>query len=403
MSHAKLQILFIDTVGSRGGAERSMFELAAALSGMSVDVAAVLPNGDAAEWFREAGIKVYPCKFVRLHKPSIFHPFRDTGLFTLRSVRDNIQTAANDFFKTDSSQYLIANNFAAILAVDEFRVQGSGSRVPDGEDGGRNSRTDNTSTLKTVWHVRDFPPKWQIGIGVRKADYLFAISKPVFKLLCESVPDKYRHKIRLVENGIDTTRFIKETGAASFRNAHSIPENSRIVTMAANLVPWKRHDMFIEIAGILAKKYEDTRFVIAGSDLFDEHKSYVAKLKTMADKNCPDGRILFLGNTCNMEELLRSTTVLVHTTPSEPFGRVICEAMACGAPVIASAEGGPASVITDGETGILVDGNNPQDWAEAISKLLDSDSARQSLASAAAKHIPDIRMTAECICEITRQ
>ena len=63
---------------------------------------------------------------------------------------------------------------------------------------------------------------------------------------------------------------------------------------------------------------------------------------------------------------------------SESFGLVGLEAQACGCAVIASNVAGLASVVRDGVTGYLVDGHEPAEWAERISRLLnDPESAEQ--------------------------
>ncbi|MEM1530482.1 MAG: glycosyltransferase [Candidatus Bathyarchaeia archaeon] len=62
-------------------------------------------------------------------------------------------------------------------------------------------------------------------------------------------------------------------------------------------------------------------------------------------------------------------------TLGEPFGKSIIEAMACGKPVIASNIGGPAEIIEDGKTGLLVPPAQPKILAEKILTLLEDEQA----------------------------
>ena len=59
----------------------------------------------------------------------------------------------------------------------------------------------------------------------------------------------------------------------------------------------------------------------------------------------------------------------VLASPAEPFGIVIIEAMAAGAPVIAVNNAGPAEIITDGVNGLLVDRSEPELLAAAMQKV----------------------------------
>jgi glycosyltransferase involved in cell wall biosynthesis len=51
----------------------------------------------------------------------------------------------------------------------------------------------------------------------------------------------------------------------------------------------------------------------------------------------------------------------------EPFGMVMVEALACGTPVIAFAEGAARELVQHGRTGFLVD--DEADMADAVSRL----------------------------------
>jgi glycosyltransferase involved in cell wall biosynthesis len=90
--------------------------------------------------------------------------------------------------------------------------------------------------------------------------------------------------------------------------------------------------------------------------------------------------------------------IVCHTSRSpEPFGMVIVEAMALGRPVIATRGGGPSEIIEPGESGILMDPENPEILAEAIRRLCDDPAERLRLGQNAAARVRsqfDIETTA---------
>ncbi|GGC85814.1 D-inositol-3-phosphate glycosyltransferase [Tersicoccus solisilvae] len=82
----------------------------------------------------------------------------------------------------------------------------------------------------------------------------------------------------------------------------------------------------------------------------------------------------------------RAADVVVMPSAHESFGLVALEAQACGTPVIATDAGGLAEAVRDGETGILVPGREPADWADALARLHDDPAERAALATGAAVH-----------------
>jgi glycosyltransferase involved in cell wall biosynthesis len=70
-----------------------------------------------------------------------------------------------------------------------------------------------------------------------------------------------------------------------------------------------------------------------------------------------------------LHRLLGESRLVVYPPIDEPFGLVPLEAMALGRPVVVSNTGGPTEVVIPDETGLLVDGLDPQALADAILEL----------------------------------
>jgi glycosyltransferase involved in cell wall biosynthesis len=82
--------------------------------------------------------------------------------------------------------------------------------------------------------------------------------------------------------------------------------------------------------------------------------------------------------------LLRSADAVVCTPWYEPFGMVAVEAMACGAPVVASAVGGLAETVIDRRTGRLVPPRSPAAIADALTWVTESRTRWRRLSQRAA-------------------
>ncbi len=92
---------------------------------------------------------------------------------------------------------------------------------------------------------------------------------------------------------------------------------------------------------------------------------------------------------CPQEELAdwyRAATVMLTPSHSESFGLVALEAQACGTPVVAASVGGLRTVVRDGDSGVLVDGHDPADWAGVIGRLIGAPHRLQALSAGALRH-----------------
>jgi UDP-glucose:tetrahydrobiopterin glucosyltransferase len=90
----------------------------------------------------------------------------------------------------------------------------------------------------------------------------------------------------------------------------------------------------------------------------------------------PHANIEYLGflPTHELQQALRTCTGMLMTPRwVEAFGNVAIEALACGVPVIAYRRGGPAEIITDGQTGFLVEPDSIDGLVEAIGRLGEID------------------------------
>lgn len=89
----------------------------------------------------------------------------------------------------------------------------------------------------------------------------------------------------------------------------------------------------------------------------------------------------FTGYVEDTRNVLRKSSVLVLPSREEGFGLVLLEAMALGIPVVATRVGGIQEIIADGENGLLVEREDPEALAEAISRVLEDPGLRSRLVS----------------------
>ena len=365
-----MRILSVNTVGVAGGAERSLADLLPPLAALGHELAVACPRGFLGEAAAAAGADVYTIPTVRLRRPSPRHPGRLTGWLSLPAVCFRLA----GIIRKRHPGAVHANSLAAMLALPPLHG------------------------LPALWHVRDLRlPRAAARLAALRAGAIVAISPAVAARLRELLPPGQHAKIALIPNGIPMPDPAALPGRAEARRRLGLPPTAPLAGMLAHFIPWKRHDRLIAAAAALAARHPGLRFAIAGNDLFGEHADYVRRLRAQIAAAGLEQRVILLGAVDQPMTFLRALDLLVHPADDEPFGRVVCEAMAAGTPVVAMNRGGPATILEHDVTGWLVDPGTPGALPVAVERLRADDTRRARLAARAAARVReayDIRVTA---------
>lgn len=152
------------------------------------------------------------------------------------------------------------------------------------------------------------------------------------------------------------------------------------ILYVGRLHPDKGIHILLRAFASCVKNHKDAELTIVGAGSSD----YQWTLSCLASSLNISRAVRFLGKINHEElyEIYNSADVFVYpSTWSEPFGRAILEAMACGVPVIASNVGGISEIIVNGKNGVLV---NPND-VHALASALMEIRGRANLAASIAK------------------
>lgn len=90
-----------------------------------------------------------------------------------------------------------------------------------------------------------------------------------------------------------------------------------------------------------------------------------------------------------MRRFVGSCDLLVWPAVNEAIGMALLEAQSCGVPVLAGREGGTSSVVSEGNTGELVEPRNAQSFALALQRLLDRPDILRKYRAKAAGYVQD--------------
>ncbi|TCS38558.1 glycosyltransferase involved in cell wall biosynthesis [Paucimonas lemoignei] len=182
------------------------------------------------------------------------------------------------------------------------------------------------------------------------------------------------NRVRVIYDGINCERYSPGGRQVACAQTGLDPERCWVISVS-QARPEKRIDRMIRIARrvIDARPKANIGFVYVGasnSPIFSEWQALAAELK-LGD------RFLFAGAQNDLVPFYRAANLMAHTSELESFGLSIVEAMACGLPVVASAAAGPQETISHGQTGILVDLQDDDAFANAILHYLDNEALRE--------------------------
>ena len=139
------------------------------------------------------------------------------------------------------------------------------------------------------------------------------------------------------------------------------------------MVEWKGHASFIDIAAQTVKHHPRTHFFVTG-EVIDQ--GYYKFLNDKIKENNLDAFFTFTGFVEDTESFISGLDIVVHTARNEPFGRIVAEAMCLGTAVVAYDCGGPAEIITNGETGLLVPHGDVDEAVKQILYLINNPASK---------------------------
>jgi glycosyltransferase involved in cell wall biosynthesis len=189
-----------------------------------------------------------------------------------------------------------------------------------------------------------------------------------------------RSKVRLIPNGIDLTRYSDLPRKDTFKKKVGV--TNKLILYAGRIDVGKGCGVLVEAVAMAKKYLGDCTLAFVGPDWGSQE--YLQSLA--ASRNIA---ALFLGNLARdeLKEAFVSCDVFVLPSLEESAPLSIMEAMACGAPIVATCVGGVPAMVRHGETGLLVQPGDPCQLARAICSIIQDAALSRNMVTEARKWV----------------
>jgi starch synthase len=193
---------------------------------------------------------------------------------------------------------------------------------------------------------------WMERTAILDADAVIAVSQGTRQDILRAYPEIDPTRIHVIYNGIDLEEY-RQTEATDALLKYGVDPAKPYVLFVGRITRQKGVTHLVEAIPFLPP---DTQVVLcAGAPDTPEIAEEMRKKVEQARAKNP--RIVWIEKMVTKPEVIQlysHATVFCCPSVYEPFGIINLEAMACRAPVVASATGGILEVVVDGETGYLV-------------------------------------------------
>jgi N-acetyl-alpha-D-glucosaminyl L-malate synthase BshA len=203
-----------------------------------------------------------------------------------------------------------------------------------------------------------------VTFSINKSDYVTSVSQSLkddtLKLF------NIKNEIQVIPNFIELNKIQMDATIPCPRSVMA-NEDERIITHISNFRKVKRIPDVIKIFYKIQKEIP-AKLMMVGDGPEKE------KAEKMCRKFGIQDKVIFFGNSNEIDRILCLTDLFLLPSETESFGLAALEAMACGVPVISSNSGGLPEVNLDGVSGYLSDVGDINEMAKNALKILKEDS-----------------------------
>ncbi len=197
-------------------------------------------------------------------------------------------------------------------------------------------------------------------------------------------------RLWVIPPGVDTDLFspTRAVRSAEVRAGLGIDADRPLLVVAARVQPLKGQDLAVRaLAEVKNRRGSAPLLVLAGEPTLGAEE-YLAVLLQIAKELGVQDDVRLVGalEQPELADLFAAADLTLIPSHSETFGLVALESAASGTPVVGSRNTGLVESVADGESGILVDSRDSEEWGAIVAGLLDDPARLRALGTSARAH-----------------
>jgi len=213
------------------------------------------------------------------------------------------------------------------------------------------------------------------------ADEIIAVSTSIRSILISGGVEASHIKVIPNAVGINISEASFTSHRSEIRRSFSLPENDFVLGYVGRLSKEKGLEYLIEAVSLARTANCPAKLMIVGDGPLKP------QLQTIVRQRRLEPHVIFTGFQNNVEQFLPAMDVFVLPSLTEGTPIALLEAMAYGIPSIASAVGQIPTIITSGESGMLITPGSTQEIHKHIVFLYGNPLVRKSISKTAQEKI----------------